>query len=142
MRNGKEYRFGKPTAVVREDPDVDHEAEAKKLAKQFYDNKEGGNYPLQSWKAGALCVAIWENESMQENGQVSSFKTISCERRYKTPYGEWRSTNTLRVNDLPKMIRLLDKAYDYLIISGEDDHAPLKENYLRNDMRRPENVRE
>jgi hypothetical protein len=30
--------------------------------------------------------------------------------------GEWQSTNTLRINDLPKASLVLQKAYEYIVM--------------------------
>ena len=78
------------------------------------------NGPVASWKAGGLQVAIWENQSQTADGQVGSYHTVSFERRYKDKSGEWKSTNSLRTNDLPKAIVLLNRAYEALLL-GEDN---------------------
>jgi hypothetical protein len=78
-------------------------------------------HPLKSFRSGALSVAIWENENLSPDGLVQSYKTVTFERRYKDRNGEWKSTNSLRVNDLPKATLILSKAYEYLILTGEDE---------------------
>jgi hypothetical protein len=45
-------------------------------------------------------------------------KTV-FQKRYKGQDGQWQSTSSLDVNDIPKAILALTKAYDYLI-SGVD----------------------
>jgi hypothetical protein len=77
--------------------------------------------PLKSFKSGALQVAIWENENLGADGQPQLFRTVSFDRRYKDKNGEWKSSNNLRVNDLPKAALMLQKAYEYLILTGEDN---------------------
>lgn len=79
------------------------------------------NTPVASWKAGALQVAVWENAAQSPEGTVQSYHSVSFERRYKDKSGVWQSTNSLRVNDLPKAALLLNKAYEYLILGGEHD---------------------
>jgi len=79
--------------------------------------------PLKSFRTGALSVSIWENEILGEDGQPRSYKTVSFERRYKDPKsGEWKSSNSLRVNDLPKATLILQKAYEYLILTETETH--------------------
>jgi hypothetical protein len=77
--------------------------------------------PLKSFRSGALQVTIWENENLTAEGQVQSYKTVSFERRYKDKNGEWKSSNSLRANDLPKASLMLNKAYEYLVLTGEDN---------------------
>jgi len=98
----KKFSFGKPQSAVQEKPSV---------------------RPLKAFRSGAIQVSIWENESLSTEGQVQSYKTVSFDRRYKDRNGEWKSTNNLRVNDLPKASLLLSKAYEYLVLTGEDEEA-------------------
>jgi hypothetical protein len=81
--------------------------------------------PVKSLKSGAIQVTIWENENLTPDGKVQLYKTVTFERRYKDKNGEWKSTNSLKANDLPKAALLLSKAYEYLILTGEDND----ENY-------------
>ena len=37
------------------------------------------------------------------------------QRRYKDQDGQWQSTNSLDVNDIPKAILALSQAYTYLV---------------------------
>ena len=66
-------------------------------------------------------MTIWENEVLTHEGQLIATKSVSFERRYKDKNGEWKSTNSLKVNDLPKATLLLSKAYEYLVLSGDND---------------------
>jgi hypothetical protein len=76
--------------------------------------------PLKSFRSGALQVAIWDNEGLSADGAPQTYKSVTFERRYKDKSGEWKSTNNLRTNDLPKAILILQKAYEYLILTGDD----------------------
>ncbi|MBI4210773.1 MAG: hypothetical protein HY544_04680 [Candidatus Diapherotrites archaeon] len=71
--------------------------------------------PKAKFSAGAVHVAIWENtgkEGMQYN-------TISIEKHYKSGE-EWKTTKSLRTNELPKAILALQKAYEYLALRGQE----------------------
>lgn len=69
--------------------------------------------PEQKFKAGAVEVSVWKNESSK-----GSFRSISFERSYKDKDGNWQSTKSLRVDDLPKALIALGKAYEYVALSG------------------------
>jgi len=75
-----------------------------------------GNMPEKKFSTGSLTATIWENQGKSKEGDEVSFKTVSFQRRYKDKNGEWQSTNTLRVNDLPKASLVLEKAYEYLVM--------------------------
>lgn len=72
--------------------------------------------PIKKFAAGGIQVAIWENEGKQGG----KFNTVSFDRRYKDKNDEWKSSSSLRLNDLPKAILALQKAYEYLVLKGED----------------------
>lgn len=66
------------------------------------------NAPVQKFRLGGLQLDVWENES--EKGQ---FLTMSFQRSYKDKDGEWQHTQSLRVNDLPVLSLLCQKAFEY-----------------------------
>ena len=76
--------------------------------------------PEMKFRAGAISATVWENQG-QRDGEVTSFNTISITRNYKDKKDEWQSTNSLRINDLPRAALVLTKAYEYLVLnqSGE-----------------------
>lgn len=87
-----------------------------------FETQRQHNAPVKSLRSGALSVAIWENENLGPDGQPRTYHTVSFERRYKDPKsGEWKSSNQLRVNDLPKAALILGKAYEYLVLTGSEE---------------------
>ena len=75
-----------------------------------------GNIPEKKFSTGALTATVWENQGKSKEGLDVSFRTVSFQRRYMDKNGEWQSTNTLRINDLPKASLVLQKAYEYLVM--------------------------
>lgn len=71
------------------------------------------NKPLNTFKVGAISASLWENKT-----DKGSFQTISLSRSYKDSSDEWKTTNTLRVNDLPKARMVLQKAYEASFVSA------------------------
>ena len=76
------------------------------------------NLPEKKFRAGAVTATIWKNTS---NDGESEFNTISFERGYKDKNGEWKSTSSLRIADIPKAVVVLNKAYEYLIMKGASE---------------------
>ena len=72
--------------------------------------------PVLKIQAGGVNVAIWANKGKRE-GQETSYNTVSIERSYKDKNDEWQTTNSLRVNDLPKAALALTKAYEHLVLN-------------------------
>jgi hypothetical protein len=70
--------------------------------------------PVKSYKAGAISFNIWENEVGED-----TFKSFTFQRAYKDKDDKWQHTQSLKVNDLPKLIALADEAYkDSIVIEN------------------------
>ncbi len=82
-----------------------------------------GNIPEKKFSTGGLSATVWENQGKSKTGEEVSFRTVSFQRRYKDKNGDWQSTSTLRINDLPKASLVLQKAYEYLVMKGLQDAA-------------------
>ncbi|MBN2421545.1 hypothetical protein JXB27_04670 [Candidatus Woesearchaeota archaeon] len=80
---------------------------------------ETKNKPEKVFSTGAIQVSVWKNEAVKD-GNKSEFRTVSIQRRYADKSGEWKSTSTLRINDLPKASLVLNKAFEYLVMKGQD----------------------
>ena len=79
----------------------------------------GKNIPEKKFSTGVVSATIWKNNGVSRSGQQTEFRTITLQRRYNKE-GEWKSTNSLRINDLPKAYLVLQKAYEYIVLRGEE----------------------
>ena len=76
--------------------------------------------PEKKFKAGAISATIWKNEGKSESdGKDYSFYSINLDRSYTDKEGKWQKTNSLRANDLPKAILVLNKAYEFVILKKD-----------------------
>lgn len=78
-----------------------------------------GNKPVKNFRAGAVNVSVWKNQGKEVDGKEMSYNTISLERRYKDKDGAWKSTNSMRINDLPRAAAAINKAYDFLVFAKD-----------------------
>ena len=81
------------------------------------------NMPINKFKAGNIEAAVWSNKK-EINGATVEFKTVSLSRSYiKKGEDMWRNDviNSLRRNDLQKVILVLQKAQEALILTEQDD---------------------
>ena len=74
-----------------------------------------GNLPEKKFVAGGISATIWNNVGRGGNGPVN-FQTVQFQRTYKDTDGNWKTSNSLRINDLPKAMVVLQKAYEYLAL--------------------------
>jgi hypothetical protein len=82
-----------------------------------------GNIPEKKFSTGGLTATVWQNQGKSKSGEEVSFRTVSFQRRYVDKDGDWKSTSTLRINDLPRASLVLQKAYEYLVMKELGDAA-------------------
>ena len=70
--------------------------------------------PETVFKVGAVRASIFRN-IIQHAGQSVALPKVVLEVRYKDKTGQWQGTNSLSLNDLPKAILALQKAFEYLL---------------------------
>jgi len=80
------------------------------------------NKPEQVFKVGPVRASVFLNEIVH-NGRTVNLPKVVLEVRYKDKSGEWKGTNSLSVNDMPKAILALQKAYDYVTSRRESQNV-------------------
>ena len=85
-----------------------------------------GNKPETKFRAGSVTATIWKNTG-KFNGKETEYSTVSLTRSYKKD-DEWKSANSMRVQDLPHAALVLNKAFEFLCLreqvsqsAGNDD---------------------
>ena len=78
--------------------------------------------PEKVFKMGAVRASIFRN-TIERSGQTVSIAKVAIEVRYKDKTGEWKGTNSLSLNELPKAVTALQKAYEYLLENKDSDGA-------------------
>ena len=73
------------------------------------------NMPEKKFRAGAISATVWKNQSKEGN----DFSSVSFEKGYKDAKGEWKSTSHLNVNDLPKALVVIGKAFEHLSLKED-----------------------
>lgn len=82
--------------------------------------KNNGNMPETRIKAGPIIATVWQNKGKTQAGDETQYNTVSIDRRYKDKNGEWKSTNSFRSGDLPKLALVAQKAYEYVLMKGQN----------------------
>ena len=78
--------------------------------------------PEKTFKIGAVRASIFRN-IIEKNGRSIPLPKVVIEVRYKDKTGQWKGTNTLSLNDLPKAILALQKAFQYLMRHKRPEQA-------------------
>ena len=77
--------------------------------------------PEKVFKIGVVRASVFRNTIMKA-GQPIQLPKVVIEVRYKDKNGNWQGTNSLSINDLPKAILALQKAFEYLMEHKEAAH--------------------
>ncbi len=116
----KSYSTSIPGALTAHNQgDVEIKTERNEVSKMntnIKTEKVSGNMPEKKFSTGAIVASVWDNQGKNKEGLDVTFKSISLQRRYMDKNGEWQSTNSLRVNDLPKASLILQKAFEYIVL--------------------------
>jgi hypothetical protein len=81
------------------------------------------NVPEKRISTGGVSVTIWKNQGKKPTGESVEYRTISVQRGYKDKTGQWKNTHSLRINDLPKAILALNKAYEFVVLKEDRGEA-------------------
>ena len=76
---------------------------------------------LKSIKSGNFEISVWENEKDLEEGGIVAFQTVSLKKSWRDNSGTFRDQRLiLRKQDLERVIVLLRKTQEFLLLEGED----------------------
>jgi len=80
-----------------------------------------GNRPIKKFRSGVIEAAIWLNSKKKDNEEIS-YKTVSISKSWKAKNDiTWRNeVINLRKGDLQKVILVLQKAQEELLLSQEE----------------------
>lgn len=62
--------------------------------------------PIKNYRTGTMEVALWENEI-----EDKTFRNITISRSYKDKEDNWKNTNNIPVDDIPKLVAILNEVY-------------------------------
>ncbi len=69
--------------------------------------------PEITFKVGAVRASVFRN-TIAKDGKFIPLPKVVIEVRYKDKTGKWNGTNSLSINEIPKAILALQKAFEYL----------------------------
>ena len=76
--------------------------------------------PEITFRHGLCSASIYENEYTRGEEKFT-VRTVSFQRSYLDKDGNWQTTNSLKVNDIPKAVLVLNKAYEFLTSNSYAD---------------------
>ena len=74
--------------------------------------------PEITFRHGLCSASIYENE-FDRGEEKFTVRSVSFQRSYLDKGGNWQRTNSLKVNDIPKAVLVLNKAYEFLTSNSQ-----------------------
>ena len=69
--------------------------------------------PEKVFKQGSCSAAVFVNR-VNKNGKTMEMRSVLLQKGYKDRDGQWKTTSSFGINELPKILLAASKAYDYL----------------------------
>ena len=91
---------------------------------------EKQNMPVEKFRAGAVSAAIWKNTMELKDGKKIDSYSVTLDKRYKDKDGKWKSSKSIQVNEIPKALLVLGKAYDYIVSMSKDIEETVEEEVV------------
>ena len=85
--------------------------------------------PIKVFKMGAARASIFNNIITKDGKEISLPKVV-IEVRYRDKSDQWKGTNSLSINDLPKAIAALQNAYEYLLDGSKKRESESREENI------------
>lgn len=90
-----------------------------------HDDDNARSRPVAKFQFGGISAAVFRNEARRADGTTFSVFNTVLQRTYVDANGEYRTTSSFGVNDLPRAIACLQRAFEFCAGSrgSESDHA-------------------
>lgn len=97
--------------------------------------------PEKTFRAGHLSASIFRN-TITVGDEQRVIPKVVFQKRYLKSEGNWATTGSLDVHELPKAVLVLEKAYAYLVSreTGTEDteQARRRQNHEKGEVEEPE----
>ncbi len=79
--------------------------------------------PVMQFRAGGIRAAIWRNE-IEQDGRTVVRHSVRIDKRYfDAQRDEWKDSDYLFVNDLPRVRLVVEKAFEYVTLNDRQPDA-------------------
>lgn len=81
---------------------------------------EQNNKPVKSFKAANIEASVWRQE-VERNGQIVMRHSVRIQKQYRNKDGDYEKTDYYFRDDLPKLILVAQKAFDFVALKESAD---------------------
>ena len=74
------------------------------------------NKPIKDFRAANIQASVWRNE-VQKDGQTVVRHSVRIQKQFRNDSGDYQETNYYFRDDIPKLILVAQKAYEYIALT-------------------------
>ncbi len=83
-------------------------------------SQQNDSKPIKDFRAGNIQASVWRNE-IQKEGQTVVRHSVRIQKQFRKDGGDYQETNYYFRDDLPKLILVAQKAYEYIALTESRD---------------------
>ncbi len=83
-------------------------------------SQQNDSKPIKNFRAGNIQASVWRNE-VQKDGQTVVRHSVRIQKQFRKDGGDYQETNYYFRDDLPKLVLVAQKAYEYIALSESRD---------------------
>lgn len=76
--------------------------------------------PIKDFRSGNIQASVWRNE-VEKNGQTQVRHSVKIQKRFRKEHGDYQDTNYYFRDDLPKLILVAQKAFEFISLTESKD---------------------
>lgn len=76
--------------------------------------------PIKDFRSGGIQASVWRNE-VEKNGQTQVRHSVKIQKQFRKEDGDYQDTNYYFRDDLPKLILVAQKAFEFISLTESKD---------------------
>ena len=83
-------------------------------------SEQENNKPIKDFRSGNIQASVWKNQ-FEKDGQILVRYSVRIQKQFRKDGGDYKETNYYFRDDIPKLILVAQKAYEYLALAESKD---------------------
>jgi len=83
-------------------------------------SQEDKSPPIKDFRAGGVQASVWRKE-IDKDGQAIVRHSVKIQKQYRKEGGDYKNTEYYFRDDLPKLILVAQKAFEYIALKESQD---------------------
>lgn len=80
------------------------------------------NKPVRRFQSGRITASVWRNVRKLDTGEDATMFSVSLDKRYRDNEGNWQGSSSLCMNEIPRAVIVLNKAYEFLAMKDSSEN--------------------